>query len=172
MLSVRGEVLIIESAAIAAAVTVWVKGDAGHEHQRRLVVRRGLVRDGLRDVICAGGDGGQVVEPQKFHLVAKYLRHGDALAVALRLLQDRQRAHLLIIRQVAVDRPRGAVCRMRKELLRQKRAGALDLPRAQGAFFLPHLRAERFFIHKTASRLILHPILQNKSRPVNAKSRV
>lgn len=54
---VRGEEFIVESAAVAAAVPFGIEGEAGHQNQRRLVVRLGFVRDGLGDVIRAGRDG-------------------------------------------------------------------------------------------------------------------
>ena len=57
MVRVRGEEFIVESAAVAAAVSLGVEGEAGHQNQRRLVVRFRLVRDGLGDVIRAGRDG-------------------------------------------------------------------------------------------------------------------
>ena len=152
MLPVCGEVLVVKPAAVAAAVPVRVKGEAGHEHERGLIISHRRVGHGLRDVVSAGGDGGQIVQPQKPHLVAEDLRHSYALAVLLRLLQDLRGADLLVVGKIAVQALRGPVGRVREQKLCQPVAGRFDLGGGHGALFCADLRAEGLFVHMDTSR--------------------
>ena len=88
---------------------------------------------------CCGAR--QVVEPEEIHGVAVDLRHGDAFAVLLRAAQNRQRAHLLIVAQVAVQTFGRLIERVRIEQLRQLGAVLFDLRVGQRALFRANLRA-------------------------------
>ena len=73
------------------------------------------------------------------------------LAARLRLPKERQRAHLLIVAQVGIERPGRPEQRVGQQLRRQIGRGGLDLRRAQGALlrgdlppqgaFIQHIRA-------------------------------
>ena len=115
-----GEEAVIEAAAIAQPVALRVKGQTRHEHQSRRIVGLRAVVDRLRDAVGPGGDARRVVQPQKAHVrFAIDLRHGDALAERLRLPDERQRAHLLIVAQVGIERPGRPEQRVGQQLRRQ-----------------------------------------------------
>ena len=63
VLRVGGEIFVVKAPAIAAAMALRVKGEARHEHERRLVVGLRPVRDRLRDIVCARRDGRQIIQP-------------------------------------------------------------------------------------------------------------
>ena len=124
-----------------------VEGEPRHQHQRRLVVRLGFVCNRLGDVIRPGRDGTQIVQPQKFHRIAIYLRHGDALSIELRLPEHRHGAHLLIVRQIPVDALRLLIERVRAEQRCKLFAAGVDLRICHGALFGADDGAKLLFIH-------------------------
>ena len=97
MLWMCSKIFIIKASAVTAAVPLRVKGKARHEYKCCLVVGLRPVRDRLRDIVRARHNGRQIIQPEKFHLVSKHLRHGYTLAVPLRLPQNGRRAHLLVV---------------------------------------------------------------------------
>ena len=70
----------------------------------------------------------------------------------MRPAQNGRRAHLLIVRQIAVQAPRGLIGRMPEQLLGQTGAGRFHLRGGHGAFFRADERAEVLFLHMYASR--------------------
>ena len=70
MAGLPGQKFVIEPAAVADAVALGVKGQAGHQHQGRPVLGHRAVGNGLGDTGVALGHLGQVVQIDEFHLVA------------------------------------------------------------------------------------------------------
>ena len=103
MIRMCGEIAVIEAAAVAAAPSLRVKCQTGHQNERRLIPGNGAVRDRLRHTVIAGGHGVEIIQPQKPHFRPEPLRDGDALTVLLRLPEHGNGAHLLIERQIAVN---------------------------------------------------------------------
>ena len=162
------QIAVVEAAAVAAAVTLRVKGKTRHQHECLFIIGNGAVLDRFGDVVGAGRDRIEVIKPQEAHLLAEDLRHGNAFAVALSLLHDRACAYLLIVGKVGIERFCFAVERVLCHHCAECCAGLFDLRLGKGAFLFADLRAERFFVHNDLHGVVFSIVAQHR-RSVNCR---
>ena len=148
MVMMLGKIAIIEAAAIAQAVTFWIKGETGHKDQRGVVIRFRTICDGFGNVVSTGSDVLQIVNPKKFHVISKYLRHGHTLAVSKCSADDAFGSHLLIIGEISVNGLRILICIGCKQLLREAPAGGIDLLCGHSTLFCADFASKSLLIHK------------------------
>ena len=147
MVRLCGQEFIVESAAVADAVSLPVEGQAGHQHQGSLIVGNGAVGDGLGDPGIALFHLTQILHENEFHLVAVAFGHGYTFAIGQRLFQHGHGADLLVVGQVTVDGFGILIGLGLPEQTAQFGAFCFDLSGGHGPFLLPDHTAQFLFIH-------------------------
>ena len=73
--------LVVETAAVAAAMALGIEGQAGHQHQRGGIVSHRLIGNGFGDIGVALFHLGQVIHEDELHDIAVALGNGHPLSV-------------------------------------------------------------------------------------------
>ena len=131
-------------------MTLRVKSQTRHQHQRIPVAGNRFIRHRLRDACIALGDLGQIIQINELHLIAVNLWNSHTLAIPQCLLQHRDRADFLIVRKIAVDHIRLAVGIGLHQKLTQSGAFLFNFRFCHGALLLTDHGAQFLFIHWAA----------------------